>query len=144
MVELLKAKSRIILLVMDDEWLMNGSSLLQLITESTTSVTALFFYHGVKKEIETWKQVEKLPPPSEEDKQKILQKCKISISKYAKAILLCKSVMRSNSSLEILIVGDQETYQVQEVEKETFALIRLKGWFITISILHNLSETSDS
>lgn len=35
--------------------------------------------------------------------------------------------MRSNSSLEILIVGDQETYQVQEVEKETFALIRLKG-----------------
>ena len=37
--------------------------------------------------------------------------------------------MRSNSSLEILIVGDEETYQVQEVEKETFALIRLKGLF---------------
>ena len=35
--------------------------------------------------------------------------------------------MRSNSSLEILIVGDEETYQVQEDEKETFALIRLKG-----------------
>jgi len=35
--------------------------------------------------------------------------------------------MRSNSSLEILIVGDEETYQIQEVEKETFALIRLKG-----------------
>ena len=100
---------------------------LQLITESQTSVTALFFYHGVKKEIELWKTVEQSPPLSEDDKEKVLQKCKISISKYAKAILLCKSFMRSNSSLEILIVGDQETYQVQEVEKETFALIRLKG-----------------
>ena len=99
---------------------------LQLITESQTSVTALFFYHGVKKEIELWKKAEQTPPLSEDEKQKILQKCKISISKYAKAILLCKSFMRS-SSLEILIVGDQETYQVQEVEKETFALIRLKG-----------------
>ena len=99
---------------------------MQLITESQTSVTALFFYHGVKKEIELWKKAEETPPLSEDEKQKILQKCKISISKYAKAILLCKSFMRS-SSLEILIVGDQETYQVQEVEKETFALIRLKG-----------------
>lgn len=100
---------------------------MQLITESQTSVTALFFYHGVKKEIELWKTAERSPPLPEDEKQKILQKCKISISKYAKAILLCKSFMRSNSSLEILIVGDQETYQVQEVEKETFALIRLKG-----------------
>ena len=80
----------------------------------------------MKKEIELWKKAEETPPLSEDEKQKILQKCKISISKYAKAILLCKSFMRS-SSLEILIVGDQETYQVQEVEKETFALIRLKG-----------------
>lgn len=103
---------------------------LQLITESKTNIIALFFYHGVKKEIETWKQAERSPPPSEDDKRKILQNCKISIKKYAKAILLCKSFMRSNSSLEILIVGDQETYQVQEVEKETFALIRLKGWLI--------------
>ncbi|XP_020632863.1 uncharacterized protein LOC110069677, partial [Orbicella faveolata] len=102
-------------------------NLIQLITESQTSVTALFFYHGVKKEIELWKTAERSPPLPEDEKQKILQKCKISISKYAKAILLCKSFMRSNSSLEILIVGDQETYQVQEVEKETFALIRLKG-----------------
>ena len=81
----------------------------------------------MKKEIGGWKQIEKIPTASLEEKQKILQKCKISISKYAKAILLCKSFMRSNSSLEILIVGDEETYQVQEVEKETFALIRLKG-----------------
>lgn len=100
---------------------------MQLISESQASVTALFFYHGVKKEIELWKKAEQSPPLPEDDKQNILQKCKISISKYAKAILLCKSFMRSNSSLEILIVGDQETYQVQEVEKETFALIRLKG-----------------
>ena len=105
----------------------NACLILQLITESKTNIIALFFYHGVKKEIETWKQAEKSPPPSEDEKKNILQKCKISISKYAKAILLCKSFMRSNSSLEILIVGDQETYQVQEVEKETFALIRLKG-----------------
>ena len=106
---------------------------MQLITESQTSVTALFFYHGVKKEIELWKKAEQSPPLSEDEKQKILQKCKISISKYAKAILLCKSFMRSNSSLEILIVGDQETYQVQEVEKETFALIRLKGISVYVS-----------
>ena len=100
---------------------------MQLITESQTSVTALFFYHGVKKEIELWKEAEQTPPLSEDEKQKILQKCKISISKYAKAILLCKSLIQRNSSLEILIVGVQEAYQVQEVEKETFALIRLKG-----------------
>ena len=109
---------------------------LQLITESKTNITALFFYHGVKKEIETWKQAiaNKSPPPSEDEKKKILQKCKISISKYAKAILLCKSFMRSNSSLEILIVSDQEAYEVQEVEKETFALVRLKGWFSVKSV----------
>ena len=100
---------------------------LQLITESKTNITALFFYHGVKKEIQLWKEAQKSPPPSDYDRQKILQKCKISISKYAKAVLLCKSFMRNNSSLEILIVGDEETYQIQEVEKETFALIRLKG-----------------
>ena len=41
--------------------------------------------------------------------------------------------MRSKSSLEIRIVGDQETYQVQEVEKETFALIRLKGILIAFT-----------
>lgn len=81
----------------------------------------------MKKEIETWKEVEKSPPPSEDHKRKILQKCRISLSKYAKAILLCKSFLRSNSSLEIRIVGDQDTYKIQEVEKETFALIRLKG-----------------
>lgn len=114
-----------------DAWKFTKESLSlwsQLITESKTSVTALFFYHGVKNEIGGWKQVEKVPPPSDKEKEKILQKCKISISKYAKAVLLCKSFMRSNSTLEILIVGDEETYQVQEVEKETFALIRLRGW----------------
>ena len=81
----------------------------------------------MKKEIELWKKAEQSPPLSEDDKQNILQKCKLSISKYAKAILLSKSFMQSNSSLEILIVGDQETCQVQEAEKETFVLIRLKG-----------------
>ena len=109
--------------------------LLQLITESKTNIIALFFYHGVKMEIEKWKQAERSPPPSEDDKRKILKNCKISINKYAKAILLCKSSIRSNSSLEILIVGDQETNQVQEVEKEVFALIRLKGWLINIQFI---------
>lgn len=110
---------------------------LQLIKESQTNVTALFFYHGVKKEIQAWKQVEKTPPPSEEEKNKILEKCKISIRKYAQAILLCRSLMRSKSSLEILIVSDQETYDVQEVEKETFALIRLKGWLTKLYPIGN-------
>ena len=102
---------------------------LQLITESKTRITALFFYHGVQNEIQKWKEVEQSPTLNEKDRQKILQKCKISISKYAKAILLCNSFMRSNSSLEIRIVGDLETYEIQEVERETFALIRLKGLF---------------
>ncbi|XP_073247828.1 uncharacterized protein [Porites lutea] len=102
-------------------------NLIQLIDGSREiSITALFFYHGVKKEIELWKEAEKLPSSSEDQKKK-LQKCRISISKYAKAILRCKSLLRSNSSLEIRIVGDQGAYNVQEVEKETFALIRLKG-----------------
>ncbi|XP_015766245.1 PREDICTED: tyrosine-protein kinase Fer-like isoform X3 [Acropora digitifera] len=98
-------------------------NLIELIRESKTNVTALFFYHGVKNEIELWKKEAK----SEEEKQKNLKKCKISISKYAKAILLCKSFLRNKSSLEMRIVGDQDTYKVQEVERETFALIRLKG-----------------
>ena len=93
----------------------------------------MFFYHGVKKEIGGWEQVEKVPPPSDEEKKKILQKCKISISKYARAVLLSKSLMRSDSNLVIHIVGDQETYQVQEVEKETFALIRLTGYFFFLT-----------
>ena len=58
-----------------------------------------------------------------------LRKCKISISKYAKVALLANSFMQPNSSLEIRIV-DSEKYDVEkqkEVERETFALIRLKG-----------------
>ncbi|XP_068731509.1 uncharacterized protein [Montipora capricornis] len=98
-------------------------NLVKLIEESRTDVTALFFYHGVMNEIELWKKEER----SGEERQKNLKKCTISISKYAEAILLCKSFLRSKSSLEIRIVGDQETYKKQEVEKETFALIRLKG-----------------
>lgn len=86
----------------------------------------------MKKEIELWKEAEKLPSLYEDHKIKLLQKCKISVSKYAKAILRCKSLLRSNSSLEIRIVGDQGAYNVQEVEKETFALIRLKGSFNTL------------
>ncbi|XP_044172563.1 uncharacterized protein LOC114963820 isoform X2 [Acropora millepora] len=98
-------------------------NLFKMIKESKTNVTALFFYHGVKNEIELWKKEAK----SEEEKQKNLKKCKISISKYAKAILLCKSFLLNKSSLEIRIVGDQDTYKVQEVDRETFALIRLQG-----------------
>ncbi|XP_067026413.1 uncharacterized protein [Acropora muricata] len=99
------------------------NNLIEMIKESKTNVTALFFYHGVKNEIELWRKAAK----SVEEKQKNLNKCRISINRYAMAILLCKSPLRHKSSLEIRIVGDQETYKVQEVEKETFALIRLKG-----------------
>ncbi|XP_044174421.1 uncharacterized protein LOC122958076 [Acropora millepora] len=98
-------------------------NLTKMIEKSETKVTALFFYHGVKKEIELWRKEAK----SEEEKKKNLEKSKISIRKYAKVILLCKFFLRSKSSLEIRMVGDQETYNVEEVEKETFALIRLKG-----------------
>ena len=107
-----------------------ASSSFQMIKESKTNVTALFFYHGVKNEIELWKK----EANSEEEKQKNLKKCKISISKYAKAILLCKSFLRNKSSLEIRIVGDQDTYKVQEVERETFALIRLKGMMTIVTM----------
>ncbi|XP_044172270.1 uncharacterized protein LOC122956650 [Acropora millepora] len=100
-------------------------NLIKMIEESKTNVTALFFYHRVKNEIELWKKEAK----SEEEKQENLKECKISIRKYAKAILLCKSFLRNKSSLKIRIVGDQDTYKVQEVERETFALIRLKGGY---------------
>ena len=101
-----------------------------MIKESKTNVTALFFYHGVKNEIELWRKAAK----SVEEKQKNLNKCRISINRYAKAILLCKSPLRHKSSLKIRIVGDQETYKVQEVEKETFALIRLKGMMTIVTM----------
>ena len=108
----------------------------QMIKESKTNVTALFFYHGVKNEIELWRKEAK----SVEEKQKNLNKCKISIRKYAEAILLCKSLLRRKSSLEIRIVGDQETYKVQEVEKETFALIRLKGIMTIVTITSTMTS----
>ena len=101
-----------------------------MIDKSKTKVTALFFYHGVKNEIELWKKEAK----SEEEKQRNLKKCKISISKYAKAILLCKSFLRKKSSLKIRIVGDRDTCKVQEVERETFSLIRLKGMMTIVTM----------
>ena len=105
--------------------------LLKLITspDSETKVTTLFHYHGVKREIQKWKEVDASPTLSENEKEKILLKCKISISKYAKVALLANSFMRRNSSLEIRIV-DSEKYNLEklkEIQRETFALIRLKG-----------------
>ncbi|XP_068708228.1 uncharacterized protein [Montipora foliosa] len=105
--------------------------LLKLITspDSETKVTTLFHYHGVKREIQKWKEVDASPTLSENEKKKILLKCKISISKYAKVALLANSFMRRNSSLEIRIV-DSEKYNLEklkEIQRETFALIRLKG-----------------
>ncbi|XP_073233665.1 uncharacterized protein [Porites lutea] len=97
--------------------------------EAQTRITCLFFYHGVKREIQKWKEVEETPSLPEDEKQNILLKCKISISKYAKVALLANSFMQRNSSMEIRIV-DSEKYDVEkqrEVERETFALIRLKG-----------------
>ena len=111
-----------------------------MIKESETNVTALFFYHRVKNEIELWRKEAK----SEEEKQKNLEKSKISIRKYAKAILLCKFFLRSKSSLEIRIVGDQETYNVEEVEKETFALIRLKGMMTNVTMTSTTMTTMTS
>ncbi|CAH3188203.1 unnamed protein product [Porites lobata] len=97
--------------------------------EAQTRITCLFFYHGVKREIQKWKEVEETPSLPEDEKQNILLKCKISVSKYAKVALLANSFMQRNSSMEIRIV-DSEKYDVEkqrEVERETFALIRLKG-----------------
>ena len=111
-----------------------------MIAESKTNVTALFFYHGFKNEVELWKK----EAESEEEKQKNLKKCRISISKYAKAILLCKSFLRSKSSLDIRIVGDQETYKVQEVEKETFALIRLEGTMMMTTMTWTTMTTTST
>ena len=111
-----------------------------MIAESKTNVTALFFYHGFKNEVELWKK----EAESEEEKQKNLKKCMISISKYAKAILLCKSFLRSKSSLDIRIVGDQETYKVQEVEKETFALIRLEGTMMMTTMTWTTMTTTST
>ena len=111
-----------------------------MIEESKTNVTALFFYHGVKNEIELWKKEAK----SEEEKRKNLKKCKISIRKYAKAILLCKSFLRNKNSLEIRIVGDQDTYKVQEVERETVALIRLKGMMTIVTMTSTTMTTMTS
>ena len=87
----------------------------------------------MKREIQKWKEAGKTPPPSEDEKQNILLKCQISISKYAKVVLLAKSFMQRNSSMEIRIV-DSEKYDAEkqkEVERETFALIRLKGIKVT-------------
>ena len=60
----------------------------------------------------------------EDEKQNILLKCKISISRYAKVALLANSFMQRNSPMEIRIVDSEKQ---REVKRETFAFIRLKG-----------------
>ena len=105
---------------------------------SGTKVTALFFKHGYEKEIEKWKEIDKKPNLSEKEKEDILSNCKLSINKYAKAILIAKSFMKSGSSLEILIVGDLTPEERSLIDTETFALIRLKGLFLTLLFLPQL------
>ena len=90
-------------------------------------MTALFFKHGYESEINKWKDIDKNPCLNADEKSKILLKCKLNINKYAKAILLAKSFMQSGSSLEILIVGDLTPDEKSLIDRETFALIRLKG-----------------
>ena len=105
---------------------------MQLINRGT-KVTALFFYHGVKGEIREWRNIGQQSDLAEE--QRVLRKCKISISKYAKAVLLCNSFMRSNSSFEIRIVGDLTEDEQKEMTKETFALIRLKSTYFQLFVV---------
>ena len=95
--------------------------------KSGTKVTALFFKHGYEREINKWEEIDRNPNLTESEKQNILKKCKLNICKYAKAILLAKSFMQSGSSLEILIVGDLTQEERSLVDRETFALIRLRG-----------------
>ena len=109
-----------------------------MIEESETKVTALFFYHGVKNEIQLWRKEAK----SEVEKQENLDKSKISIRKYVKAIGRCN--LGNKGSLEIRIVGDQETYNVEEVEKETFALIRLRGMMTIVTVASTTVTTMTS
>ena len=78
---------------------------------------AIFFYEEFLKEIEE--------KPGESIAQKLQRQ--MAILKYADAILLAKSVLKPNSTLELLVVEGLSKEEMQAMQMETFALIKLLG-----------------
>ncbi|XP_070571493.1 uncharacterized protein [Ptychodera flava] len=83
---------------------------------SGVKVIAIFLYENVLAEID---------PSLQTDKEKRA----MSLRKYAKSILLCNTLLKTKSSLELLMVegGDTESTKSRRLKKETFAIIKLKG-----------------
>ncbi|XP_066292396.1 uncharacterized protein [Branchiostoma lanceolatum] len=79
-----------------------------------TKVVTLFFYHGLKAELDP----NKVTDP---------KKRQMAIKKYVEVIKLCQTFVTSKSSLEIRIVDWTDPEERKEIDKEKFGLARLKG-----------------
>ncbi|XP_019614926.1 PREDICTED: uncharacterized protein LOC109462774 [Branchiostoma belcheri] len=88
-------------------------NLIKKIREGTKVVT-LFFYHGLKAELDP----DRVPDPRERQ---------MAIKKYVEVINLCQTFVSSKSSLEIRIVDWTDPAEIREIDKEKFGLARLKG-----------------
>ncbi|XP_077996237.1 uncharacterized protein LOC144449559 isoform X2 [Glandiceps talaboti] len=83
---------------------------------SGVKVIAVFLYENVLAEIDP-------------EKQKDEEKRNMALRKYAKSILLCNTLLKTKSSLELLMVEGKEEHSEdsQRLKKETFAIMKLKG-----------------
>ncbi|KAI8508137.1 60S acidic ribosomal protein P1 [Branchiostoma belcheri] len=79
-----------------------------------TKVVTLFFYHGLKAELDP----NRVTDP---------RKRQMAIKKYVEVIKLCQTFVSSKSSLEIRIVDWTDPAERREIDKEKFGLARLKG-----------------
>ncbi|XP_035695713.1 cAMP-dependent protein kinase type 1-like [Branchiostoma floridae] len=79
-----------------------------------TKVVTLFFYHGLKAELDP----DRVTDP---------KKRQMAIKKYVEVIKLCQTFVSSKSSLEIRIVDWRDPEERKEIDKEKFGLARLKG-----------------
>ncbi|GAB6029270.1 hypothetical protein CHUAL_005037 [Chamberlinius hualienensis] len=96
--------------------LLRRNNLLKLIESGKVPVTCVFFYEEFLKEVE-----KSLNENADKREQR-----RLAVIKYAESILLAQSVLRPNSTLELLVVDGLTKEEMMTMQKETFALVRLK------------------
>ncbi|XP_062509470.1 uncharacterized protein LOC134185648 isoform X2 [Corticium candelabrum] len=85
-------------------------NLLELIKQGETRIRAVFLFDEFKKEIDD----------SNNDRRQMM------IRKYAEAVLLCNSFLKTTSSFEIIMVPTLTSDELAAMKKETYAYIELK------------------
>uniref|UniRef100_T1IJW3 Replication protein A subunit n=1 Tax=Strigamia maritima TaxID=126957 RepID=T1IJW3_STRMM len=84
----------------------------QTINDGSIPIKALFFYTEFQNEVEKAKDI--VPQ-------------RMAVRKYADALLRARSVIKPNSGLELYVVDGLSEEEMKSLEKETFAIMKLKG-----------------